>query len=65
LYSFFDLTHFKDLLRAEMEKYFRSIFGSNDENFKICFRDYLTFSNLIKEAPYFEEGLWVNRYKTA
>jgi len=46
-----------------MEKYFRSIFGSNDENFKICFRDYLTFSNLIKEAPYFEEGLWVNRYR--
>ena len=30
---------------AEIEKYFRSIFGSN-ENFKICFRDYLTFSRL-------------------
>ena len=28
--------------RAEIEKYFRSIFGSN-ENFKICFRDLLTF----------------------
>ena len=27
---------------AEIEKYFRSIFDSN-ENFKICFRDYLTF----------------------
>ena len=31
------------LANAEIEKYFRSIFGSN-ENFKICFRDYLTFS---------------------
>ena len=28
--------------RAGIEKYFRTIFGSN-ENFKICFRDYLTF----------------------
>ena len=27
---------------AEIQKYFRSIFGSN-ENFKICFRDELTF----------------------
>ena len=31
--------------RAEIEKYFRSIFGSN-ENFKLCFRKYLTFSAL-------------------
>ena len=29
--------------RAEIQKYFRSFFGSN-ENFKICFRDLLTFS---------------------
>ena len=29
--------------RAEMQKYFCSIFGSN-ENFKICFRNLLTFS---------------------
>ena len=33
LHSFLDLTHFK-----EIQKYFCSIFGSN-ENFKICFRD--------------------------
>ena len=31
---FYDLTQ----ARAEIQKYFRSIFGSN-ENFKICFRD--------------------------
>ena len=29
--------------RAEIQKYFRWFFGSN-ENFKICFRDLLTFS---------------------
>ena len=29
----------------EIEKFFCSIFGSN-ENFKICFRDYLTFKRL-------------------
>ena len=29
--------------RAEIQKYFRSFFGSN-ENFKICFWDLLTFS---------------------
>ena len=29
--------------RAEIQKYFRSFFDSN-ENFKICFRDLLTFS---------------------
>ena len=29
--------------RAEIQKYFRSFFGSN-ENFKICFRDLLIFS---------------------
>ena len=28
--------------RAEIQKYFRSLFGSN-ENFKICFRDLLTY----------------------
>ena len=28
--------------RAKIQKYFRSFFGSN-ENFKICFRDLLTF----------------------
>ena len=28
--------------RAEIQKYFRSIFGSN-ENFKTCFRNLLTF----------------------
>ena len=28
----------------EVQKYFRSFFGSN-ENFKICFRDLLTFSS--------------------
>ena len=28
--------------RAEIQKYFRSFFGSN-ENFKICFPDLLTF----------------------
>ena len=32
--------------RAEIEKYFRLIFGSN-ENFKICFRDYLTFMMIL------------------
>jgi hypothetical protein len=31
---------------AEIEKYFHSIFGSN-ENLKICFRDYLTFTKDI------------------
>ena len=31
-------------LRAAIQKYFRSFFGAN-ENFKICFRDLLTFSN--------------------
>ena len=35
-----------------MEKYFRSIFGSS-ENFKICFRDYLTFRDCI-----FIRGTW-------
>ena len=30
--------------RAEMQKYFNLFFGSN-ENFKICFRDQLAFSN--------------------
>jgi hypothetical protein len=29
--------------RAEIQKYFRSFFGSN-ENFKICFQDVLTFT---------------------
>ena len=29
---------------AEIEEYFRSIVGSN-ENFKMCFREYLTFSS--------------------
>ena len=29
--------------RAEVQKYFHSFFGSN-ENFKICFRDILTFN---------------------
>ena len=29
--------------KTKIEKYFRSIFGSN-ENFKIGFRDYLTFN---------------------
>ena len=29
--------------KAEIQKYFHSFFGSN-ENFKICFRDLLTFS---------------------
>ena len=29
--------------RAEIQKYFRSVFGSN-ENFKICFQELLTFS---------------------
>ena len=33
--------------RAEVKKYFRSISGSN-ENFKICFRNYLTFSWILK-----------------
>ena len=32
--------------RAEIQKYFRSFFGSN-ENFKICFRDLLTFILLM------------------
>ena len=30
----------------EIQKYFRLIFGSN-ENFKICFRDYLTFMMIL------------------
>ena len=34
--------------RAEIQKYFRSFFGSN-ENLKICFRDLLTFTNNIKQ----------------
>ena len=35
--------------RAEMQKYFRSFFGAI-ENFKICFRDLLTFtSNVLSE----------------
>ena len=29
--------------RAEIQKHFRSVFGSN-ENFKICFRDLLTLT---------------------
>ena len=33
--------------RAEIQKYFRSFFGSN-ENFNICFRDLLTFRNIAK-----------------
>ena len=38
-----------------MQKYFRSIFGSN-ENFKICFRDLLTFSKycLLGEGATFQ-----------
>ena len=38
---FFDSTHFNNL-GLKIEPYFWLIFGSN-ENFKICFRDYLTF----------------------
>ena len=34
--------------RAEIEKYFLSFFGSN-ENFKICFRNQLTFSAYLKK----------------
>ena len=38
--------------RAKIQKYFRcSFFGSN-ENFKICFRDLLTFSNYISLHAY-------------
>ena len=37
---FYNLTH---EARAEIQKYFRSFSGSN-ENFKICFRDWLTFN---------------------
>ena len=38
------LHYFFDFLkaRAEIQKYFRSLFGAN-ENFKICFRDLLIF----------------------
>ena len=32
----------KKAFLAEIQKYFRSFFGAN-ENFKICFRDLLTF----------------------
>ena len=42
MHSFFDLIHFRELGLQELQKYFRSFFGSN-ENFKICFRDLLAF----------------------
>ena len=32
--------------RAEIQKHFRSFFGSN-ENFRICFQDLLTFTSLV------------------
>ena len=32
------------MAKAEIQKYFRSFFGAN-ENFTICFRDLLTFSS--------------------
>ena len=35
--------------RAEIEKYFHLFFGSN-ENFKVCFRDYLTFT-IVENVP--------------
>ena len=41
MFDFYDLTHLE--ARKEIQIYFRSFFGSN-ENFKICFRDLLTFS---------------------
>ena len=41
--QFDHLTKFKRA-RAEIQKIFSLIFGSN-ENFKICFRDQLAFSN--------------------
>jgi hypothetical protein len=31
--------------RAKIQKYFRSLFGSN-ENFRICFPDLLTFNRM-------------------
>ena len=39
---FYDLTHLE--AREEKQKYFRSFFGSN-EDFKLCFRDLLTFTH--------------------
>ena len=38
--------------RAEIQKYLCSFFGSN-ENFKICFRDLLTFSTPLKAESLF------------
>ena len=50
--------------RAEIEKYFRSIIGSN-ENFKICFRDYLTFrsskGHLFSKHPRVNQNYFHNR----
>ena len=39
--------------RAEIQKYFRSFFGSN-ENFRICFRDLLNFSKKTKYIAYYQ-----------
>ena len=40
--------------RAEIQKYFRSFFGSN-ENFEICFWDLLTFRNFLNHDCIFKE----------
>ena len=45
---FYDLTHFRGLSSNTKKK--SSLFGSN-ENFKICFRDLLTFRELCLALP--------------
>ena len=50
---FYDLTHLE--AREEIQKYFRSFFGSN-EDFKICFRDLLTFTHPQSFRPSYGPG---------
>ena len=38
--------------RAEIQKYFWSFFGSN-ENFKVCFQDQLTFTEKRKSSDHY------------
>ena len=41
-FSFFYLTHFRELFKGRNTKIFSFVFGTN-ENFKICFLDLMTF----------------------
>ena len=43
--------------RAEIQKYFRSFFGSN-ENFEICFRDLLPFTVQVLQRSHSKMALF-------